>query len=140
MESDDYIRKWKDVNVNHTYFVAIRWISLFTHHKFFRIIYSKMFSSLQFSMVAFRRKNLFPVSTAFTLASLLLSELPVMAAAFYLVYNKLLKDQVFYTAVEVLLVTTISIIIALFDIYKPDDYFEDTEFMITKRYLEKVNN
>lgn len=36
--------------------------------------------------------------------------------------------------------TVISIIISLIDIYKPEDYFEDTEFMITKRYLEKVNN
>ena len=72
--------------------------------------------------------------------SLLGSEVLVLAGAFYLTYNKLLKDQVFYTAVEVIIVTIASIIIALCDIYKSDDYFEDTEFMITKRYLEKVNN
>ncbi len=99
MQQDDYIRKWKDVNVNHTYFVAIRFISLFTHHRFFRIIYSKLFNSLHFSVVAFRRSNLFTISTIFTICSLLLSELPVIIAAFYLIYNKLLKDQVFYTAV-----------------------------------------
>ena len=38
------------------------------------------------------------------------------------------------------MVTAFSIIISLIDIYKADDYFEDTEFMITKRYIEKVNN
>ena len=99
MENDTYIKKWQDVNVNHTYFVVIRWVTLFTHHKFFRIIYSKIFNSLHFSLVAFKRQNLFPVSTAFTIAALLLTELPVLAAAFYLVYNKLLKDQIFFTAV-----------------------------------------
>lgn len=60
--------------------------------------------------------------------------------AFDLAYNKLLKDQVFYSSVEALLVTIFSIVVSLIDIYKPDNYFEDTDFMETKRYLEKVNN
>ena len=123
LEQDDYIRKWQDVNVNHSYLVAIRYISLFSHHKFFRIIYSKIFDSLHFSMVAFKRTNIFTISTVFTIVSLLASELPILAAAFYLVYNKILKDQVFYTSIEVLIVTVVSIIIALIDIYKADDYF-----------------
>jgi hypothetical protein len=99
LAQDEYVRKWQDVNVNHTYLVAIRWISLFSHHKFFRIIYSKVFDSLHFSMVAFKRTNIFTVSTAFTIVALLTSQLPVITAAFYLAYNKILKDQVFYTSV-----------------------------------------
>lgn len=99
LSQDEYIRKWQDVNVNHTYLVAIRYISLFSHHKFFRIIYSKIFDSLHFSMVAFKRSNLFTVSTVFTITSLLLCQLPVITAAFFLAYNKILKDQVFYTSV-----------------------------------------
>jgi hypothetical protein len=55
LERDPYICKWKDVNVNHTYFLVVRYISLLTHHKFFRLIYSKLFNSLHFSMVAFKR-------------------------------------------------------------------------------------
>ena len=55
-------------------------------------------------------------------------------------FNKLYKDQTFYTSIEVFIVTIISIVFSLIDIYKSEDYFEDTEFMITKRYLEKVNN
>lgn len=74
-------------------------------------------------MVAFKRTNIFTISTVFTIVSLLASELPILAAAFYLVYNKILKDQVFYTSIEVLIVTVVSIIIALIDIYKADDYF-----------------
>lgn len=53
----------------------------------------------------------------------------MLIAAFYLAYNKILKDQIFYTAVEALAVTVLSSLFALIDIYKPDNYFEDTEFM-----------
>ena len=140
LQGDEYVRKWQDVNVNHTYLLAIRYLSLCTSHKFFRIIYSKIFHSLHFSLVAFRPSNLFSISTIFTISALLLAELPAIVAAFYLAYNKLLKDQLFYSAVETLIVTVVSVLLALVDIYKPDNYFEDTEFMETKRYLEKVNN
>ena len=140
LEEDDYARKWQDINVNHNYFVGIRYIALFTHHKFFRIIYSKLFHSLHLSLVAYRPHNLFFPSTLFTIIALFTSEILILVAAFDLAYNKLLKDQVFYTAVETLIVTVISIVVSLIDIYKPDNYFEDTDFMETKRYLEKVNN
>lgn len=90
--------------------------------------------------MSFKKANIFSVSTCFSIVCLLAAQIPVLAGAFYLTYNKLLKDQVFYSAVEVLIVTVASIIFELVDIYKPDDYFEDTEFMETKRYLEKVNN
>lgn len=140
LQGDEYVRKWQDVNVNHTYLLAIRYLSLCTSHKFFRIIYSKIFHSLHFSLVAFRPSSLFSISTIFTISALLLAELPAIVAAFYLAYNKLLKDQLFYSAVETLIVTVVSLLLALVDIYKPDNYFEDTEFMETKRYLEKVNN
>ena len=51
LERDEYVRKWRDVNVNYTFFTVIRYISL-SHCKFFRIIYSKILNSLHFSMVA----------------------------------------------------------------------------------------
>ena len=50
-------------------------------------------------MVAFKPNNIFFISTLFTIVSLIFSELLVLVGAFYLAYNKLLKDQVFYTAV-----------------------------------------
>lgn len=140
LQEDEYVSKWQDVNINNTYLIVVRYISLCSSHKFFRIIYSKIFHSLHFSMVAFRPKNIFSVSTIFTVIALLIAEIPALVAAFYLAYNKLLKDQIFYTAVETLIVTVTSLLFALIDIYKPTDYFDDTEFMETKRYLEKVNN
>lgn len=135
LQQDEYVRKWQDININHSFLVGIRYISLFTSHKFFRIIYSKIFNSLHFSMVAFRRSNVFSISTCFSMVCLLSAQIPVLAGAFYLAYNKLLKDQVFYTSVETLIVTVFSIVFELVDIYKHEDYFEDTEFMETKRYL-----
>jgi hypothetical protein len=119
---------------------VIRWIALFTHHRFFRLIYSKIFHSIHFSLVVRKHPVLFTPSTLSTIYALVLSELPAIIASFYLAYNKLLKDQVFYSACEALIITLVSLLLSLIDIYKPQDYFEDTEFMETKRYLEKVNN
>jgi len=99
LQEDEYVRKWQDINLNHTFFVAVRYIALFTHHKFFRIIYSKAFNSIHLSMVAFQPKNIFFLSTLFTVLCLAFSEMIALVGAFYLTYNKLLKDQVFYTAV-----------------------------------------
>lgn len=73
LSSDEYVCKWQNVNVNYTYLVVIRYISLFTHCKFFRIIYSKLLNSLHFSMVSIQFRNIFTVSTAVTIASLFLS-------------------------------------------------------------------
>lgn len=87
------------MNVNYTYLVVFRYISLFTHAKFFRLIYSKLLNSLHFSMIARHFRNIFTASTVVTVAFLLLCEVPVLIAAFYLAYNKLLKDQIFYTSV-----------------------------------------
>jgi len=50
----------------------------------------------------------------------------MIIASFYLAYSKMLKDQVFYTSCECLVVTLTATVIALIDIYKPLDYFEDT--------------
>lgn len=129
------MRKWQNINVNYTYFVIFRYLSLFTHCKIFRMIYSKLFGSIHLSLIANNFRNVFTISTVVTIIFLFLAEVPLLIAAFYLSYNKLLKDQIFYTSVECLLVVIFSIIISLIDIHKPTDYFEDTEFMMTKRYL-----
>ena len=99
LQDDEYVRKWQDMNVNHSFLVAARYIALCTHHKFFRIIYSKVLGSIHLSLVALAPKNVFFVSTVFTIICLLSSELLALVAAFYLAYNKLLKDQIFYSAV-----------------------------------------
>lgn len=49
----------------------------------------------------------------------MLSEVPLIIASFYLAYNKLLKDQIFYTSVECLLIVIASTVFSLVDIYKP---------------------
>ena len=99
LQEDEYVKKWQDINLNHTYLTIIRYMALFTHHKFFRLTYCKIFGSIHLSMVAFKPNNIFFISTLFTIVSLIFSELLVLVGAFYLAYNKLLKDQVFYTAV-----------------------------------------
>ena len=58
-----------------------------------------MLGSIHLSLVALAPKNVFFVSTVFTIICLLSSELLALVAAFYLAYNKLLKDQIFYSAV-----------------------------------------
>jgi hypothetical protein len=137
---DEYVRQWVSINLNYTYYVIFRWLAVFTHAKIFRLIYSKCFNLIHLSMVSKKPLNLFTAATLCTLFTLLLSEIPMLISCFYLIYGKILKDQLFYSSVECLVITIISILISLIDIYKAEDYFEETEFMITKRFLEKVNN
>ena len=140
IEEDEYARKWQDINVNHTYFLVVRWVALFSHCKFFRLIYSKFLNSMHFSLVAKRPSALFRMSTVATIITLIVAEAPVVGGCFYLTYNKLYKDQLFYTSVEVVVVVMITVLVSLLDIYKSADYFDDTEFIETMKYLEKVNN
>lgn len=71
---------------------------------------------------------------------LVLCEILAIVGFFYLVYNKSLKDQIFYTAVEGLIVTILIALVSLIDIYKPEDYFEESEFQKMKKYVEKVKD
>ena len=95
---------------------------------------------MHFSLVAKTPSALFRMSTVATITTLIVAEAPVMGGCFYLTYNKLYKDQLFYTSVEVVVVCIITVLLSLLDIYKSKDYFDDTEFIETMKYLEKVNN
>ena len=67
-------------------------------------------------------------------------EIPMMVGCWYLIYNKILKDQIFYTCIEALIVTAVAIILSLIDIYKADDFFEESEFLRMKRFVEQVKD
>ena len=64
----------------------------------------------------------------------------MMVGCWYLIYNKVLKDQIFYTCIESLIVTAVAIILSLIDIYKADDFFEESEFLRMKKFVEKVKD
>lgn len=104
------------------------------------MIYSKVFNSFHLSLVVKSKANLFRMGTVFTFFLLFLTQIPVLVASFYLVYNKMLKDQLFYSCCECLAVTVISIVISMIDIHKGEDYFEETDFIQTHHFLEKANN
>jgi hypothetical protein len=140
VKEDDYVRIWLTNNVNYTVFVVIRYLALFLGFKFYRIIYSKLFDILQFSLGYKKYQHVFPLATIFTLFNLILCEIPMIIASFTLIYNKRMKDQTFYTCVECLTITIITIIVSLVDIYKTEDYFEDSQFLQMKRYLDKVRD
>ena len=50
------------------------------------------------------------------------------------------KDQTFYTAIECLILTSLSIILALIDIHKEDDYFSESDFLVIKKYVDQVKD
>lgn len=63
-----------------------------------------------------------------------------MIGCWSLVYNKLLKDQMFYTCIEALIITAVAIILSLIDVYKSEDFFEESEFLKMKRFVEQVKD
>ena len=121
-ESDELAQQWATNNINYWSLRIIRIMSLI-FHKFFRLSYSRLFNALPLSLVYKNRSNVFTVATIFTVITLIVCEIPLLGACFSLVYFKLLKDQLFYTCIESMIVTSIAIILSLIDIYKSEDFF-----------------
>jgi hypothetical protein len=53
-------------------------------------------------------------------------EIPVIAGCWTLVYNKSLKDQTFYSSIEAIVVTILAMLFSLLDIYKSENFFDET--------------
>lgn len=53
---------------------------------------------------------------------------------------KLLRDQLFYTSIECLIITITCAVVMLIDIYKADDYFDECDYVKTRKYLEKIKD
>jgi hypothetical protein len=76
-------------------------------------------------MILKTNTSIFPQTTIFTILSTFVSSIVVGVSAIIVIYLKSIKDQVFYTAVECLIVTFILIIFSLLDIHKTDDFFNE---------------
>lgn len=126
MDGDDLAVQWANNNVNYAVCQVVKLVSLLLGCKFFRIVYSRLFNSITLSLAYRNRSNVFTVATIFTLCFLIFCEIPAIVGCWSLVYSKRLKDQTFYTSVEGLILTIISIVFGLMDIYKSDDYFEQS--------------
>lgn len=137
---DETAVQWSNNNVNYAVLWIVQICSLPLGLKFYRIIYSRLFNSLPLSMAYKNRSNVFTIAVIFTILQLVMCEILAIAGLWFLVYNKNLKDQIFYSSVEGLIVTVLAAIISLIDIYKPDDYFEESDFQKMKKYVEKVKD
>ena len=118
--------QWCTNNLNYTVLRIIQFSSLIFGCKFYRLVYSRLFNSLSLSLVYKRRYNVFTLATAFSVLQFVFCEILAVVSFWYLIYNKSLKDQIFYTSVEGLLVSIIAALFALIDIYKSEDYFEES--------------
>lgn len=135
MEQDEFVRGWAVNNVNYTVLTIHRYLGLIVSFKFFRFCYSRFFNLRTLSLPFKNRQNIFPLTTLFGILSFSLSQIPMLICCFSLVYKKLQKDQLFYTSIECLIITIGSVAILLIDIFKSEDYFEENDFVKTKKYL-----
>lgn len=62
----------------------------------------------------------------------------MVASTVLTLYKKNNKDQVFYTAVECLIVTSLSVILSLVDMHKEDGFFSETDYVADKKYVENI--
>ena len=58
-----------------------------------------------------------------------------MVGTFSLIYKKVLKDQLFYTSVECLIITITCAVLLLIDIFKSEEYFQESDYVKTRKYL-----
>lgn len=140
VQSDEHAAQWCTNNLNYNVCMATQYLEIPLGLKLFRITYSRLFNAMPLSLVFKHRSNVFTLATVFSLAQILLCEALAVVALWFLIYNKSLKDQIFYSSIEGLIVTLVAVFVTLIDIYKPDDYFEHSEFSKIKKYVEKVKD
>lgn len=140
MEQDDFVKGWAINNVNYTVLTIHRYVGLVLNFKFFRFCYSRFFNIRTLSLPFKNTNNIFPLTTIFSIINLILCQVPMMICSFSLAYKKLIKDQLFYTSIECLIMTVTCALILLIDIFKSEDYFEECEYVKTRKYLEKIKD
>lgn len=136
-KTDDYFRLWLSVApCNYWTYVMLLHLSLLSW-RFYRLLYCRLFNLHPLSMMFKNNRLIFPPTTIFAVLTVLFCEIPVVAAAILTAHNKQLKDQVFYSCVETIVLTGLIALLTLADIYKAEDFFNDTEYIRLKKYLEK---
>lgn len=140
MEQDDYVRGWAMNNVNYSVLMIHRYVGLVLNFKFFRFCYSRFFSIRTLSLPFKTNENIFPLTTVFSILNFILCQVPMMVCSFSLVYKKLIRDQLFYTSIECLILTITCTVILLIDIFKSEEFFEESDYVKTRRYLEKIKD
>lgn len=136
---DPFFSEWMQPQCNYYTYLICMHVSLL-NFKFYRIVYCRLFNSQALSLYLKFPKSVFPLTTIFTVVVLFLSEVLVGVSAALTLYNKNNKDQVFYTALECLLVTAITAVMSLVDIYKADDFFTESELLMAKKYADRTKD
>lgn len=137
VKTDDYFRLWLSVSPpNYWCYMVLCHLSLVSF-RLYRFLYCRLFNLLPLSMMFKNNSTIFPATTIFVVVTLIFCEIPVIVGATLLAYHKQLKDQVFYSCVETIVLTAVVALLSLADIYKSDDFFNDSEYIRLKKYLEK---
>ena len=98
VQDDEYAKQWSTSNVNYNSLQAVSYVSLPFGCKFFRIVYSRLFNAMPLSLAFKNHSNIFTMATVFTLVQLMCCEVLAIVACWALIYNKSLKDQIFYSS------------------------------------------
>ena len=69
VESDELAQQWAKNNVNYWVIKVIRILALI-FHKFYRLVYGRLFGALPLSLVYRNRSNVFTIATVFSILAL----------------------------------------------------------------------
>lgn len=125
IQEDEYALEWLSSNCNYYTMIVVNILQIPFNFKFYRIIYSRLFASSNLSLNYKNASNVFIHTTIFTLVFGGVGEIVAIVSFWNLIYHKLIKDQVFYTCIEALIITFLAMLFGLLDIYKPKDYFDN---------------
>jgi hypothetical protein len=135
VKSDDYFRLWLSVApCNYWTYIIFLHLSLLSF-RLYRLLYCRLFNLHPLSMMFKSNRTIFPITTIFGVLTFVCSEVLVVVAATLTAYHKQLKDQVFYSCVETIVLSGLIALLTLADIYKAEDFFNDTEYIRLKKYL-----
>lgn len=125
-KKDPYFTLWINFNpCNYYVYMLMLHLSILSC-RLYRLLYSRLFNLTTLSLMFKDHKAIFTLTTIFSVCVFLLSDLLAIASAVQVVYYKNLKDQLFYSSIELILTTGLVGLLTLLDIYKPEDFFNDT--------------
>lgn len=114
-------------------------ISFLTSHKLSKIIFSKYFGFSFFSAKLQDVKAFFPFNVLLGI-SVIVTSLPIIGAAGLAAYDDVIKEQLFISSIDTIIVTVLMILFAICDTQKPGNYFEPEQNALNTTYHVKLND
>lgn len=140
ISADPQFRSWAGNAENAFVYKIMQVVSLLATFKFFRVIYGRLFRKPYFSAPFASNQAIFKPANIFTVVSYVFGNVPMMISALQVAgKTQKYKNQLFYYALEVVILNVVTFIFGIADTHKDPHYFEASGTgTASNKDLEKV--